>query len=137
MPEADKRQQDRASLAIIVITLDPEVYSRAEAFRLIGLALNPPFVHLARPNITVNTLAVGKAPALTVLQLMLRRFSSPGQVKGIFHKNYFWASLIFLIVMRIGRADFWALILSPGTLTHGATLDLDSRRQGRGHLAQF
>ena len=106
MPEADKRQQDRASLAIIVITLDPEVYSRADAFRLIGLALNPPFVHLARPNITVNTLAVGKAPALTVLQLMLRRFSSPGQVKGIFHKNYFWASLIFLIVMRCGIADF-------------------------------
>ena len=137
IPEAEKRQQDRASLAIIVITLDPEVYWRADAFRLIGLALNPPFVHLAHPNITVNTLAVGKAPALTVLQLMLRRFSSPGQVKGIIHKNYFWASLRFLIVMRIGRADFWVLILSPGTLTHGATLDLDSRRQGRGHLAQF
>ena len=136
MPDADKRQQDRAILAIIAITLDPEVDWRADAFRLIGLALNPPFVHLARPNITVNTLAVGKAPALTVLQLMLRRFSSPGQVKGIFHKNYFWASLIFLIVMRFGRADFWVLILSPGTLTHGTTLDLDSRRQGRGHLAQ-
>ena len=87
MPEADKRQQDRESLAIIVITLDPEVYWRADAFRLIGLALNPPFVYLAHPNITVNTLAVGKAPALTVLQLMLRRFSSPGQVKGIFSQN--------------------------------------------------
>ena len=89
MPDADKRQQDRASLGIIVITLDPEVDWRADAFRLIGLALKPPFVHLAHPNITVNTLAVGKAPALTVLQLMLRRFSSPGQAKGIFHKNNF------------------------------------------------
>ena len=122
MPEADKRQQDRASLAIIVITLDPEVYWRADAFRLIGLALNPPFVHLAHPNITVNTLAVGKAPALTVLQLMLRRFSSLCQVKGIFHKNYFWASLIFL---GCGAADFWVLILSPGTSTRSATWDLD------------
>ena len=136
MPEADKRQQDRASLAIIAITLDPEVYWRADAFRLIGLALKPPFVHLAHPNITVNTLAVGKAPALTVLQLMLRRFSSPGQVKGILHKNDFWAVLIFLIVMRCGTADFWVLLLSPGTLTHGTTLDLYLRRQGRGHLAQ-
>ena len=84
MPDADKRQQDRASLGIIAITLDPEVYWRADAFRLIGLALNPPFVHLARPNITVNTLAVGKAPALTVLQFMLHRLSSSGQDKQIY-----------------------------------------------------
>ena len=100
MPELDKRQQDRASLAIIAITLDPEVYWRADAFRLIGLALKPPFVHLAHPNIIVNTLAVGKAPGLTVLQLMLHRFSSPGHVKGIFHKNYFWANIKFSIEKR-------------------------------------
>ena len=84
IPEADTRQQDRASLAIIVITLDPEVYWRADAFRLIGLALNPPFVHSACPNITVNTLTVGKASELTVLQFMLHRLSSSGQDKQIY-----------------------------------------------------